>query len=203
MTAGETLLQFETEPIQFRLQKAMLSQFNATKEYESQLLGYEQLLKDKNVEQTAAIQQKLKISTGLAGANHEIEEANYELQHATIKAPANGILANVKVQQNEYVTPGSQLFLLYDPSHLLLELKVLEADAWLLKPGHSSQVSSIANPGKKYAAVINAINPYVDENGMVSISLKIITLNNSALAPSLFPGMNCMALIKIPTQKRS
>jgi RND family efflux transporter MFP subunit len=200
--ADETLLQFETAPIQFRLQKATLAQYNATKEYESQLLGYEQLLKDKNPEQTAAIQKKLKISTGLAGAEHEIEEANYELGNATIKAPTNGILANVKVQQHQYATPGSELFLLYDPWHLLLDLKILEADAWLLKPGHTAQVSSIANPGKQYAAAVDAINPYVDENGMVSISLKIITpLQGATSAPSLFPGMNCMAVIKVPSKK--
>lgn len=202
VNAGETLLQFETAPIQFRLQKAILAQYNTLKEYESQLLGYEQLLKDKNQEQASAIQKKLKISTGLAGAEHEIEEANYELENATIKAPAGGILANVKVQQYQYVTPGHELFLLYDPRHLLLELKILESDAWLLKPGHTAIVSSIANPAKQYPAAIESINPYVDENGMVNITLKINNaMNVAALAPSLFPGMNCIALIRIPTKK--
>ena len=204
VAAGSMLLQLETTPVQYRIQRAKLTQFNSQKEYESQLLGYENLLTDKSKEQTDDIKKKLRISTGLAQAEQDITEANYELSKAVIKAPFSGVLADVKVQQGQPLKPGEALFKIYDPNNLLLEVKILEADIALLKKGTPAEVSPISNPEFLYKAAVYEINPYVDENGMVTVKLKIE--NKVAGSPltyrySLFPGMNCTATIKVPFAK--
>jgi len=202
-SVGSVILQLETTSIQYRLQKAKLVQFNSEKEYESQLLGYENLLKDKTKEEADDIKQKLKISTGLAGAEQEIKEANYELTKAIIKAPFSGILADVKVQQGQQLKSGEELFRIYDPNNMLLEIKLLEADISMLKQGTPAEASPIINPKLIYKASVYEINPYVDENGMVTIRLKIQIPNSKSQNESsrLFPGMNCMAIIKVPFAK--
>jgi membrane fusion protein, multidrug efflux system len=196
---GSVIARMETTPIQYKLQRARLTQFNSQKEFESQLLGYETLLKDKTKEQADAIKQKIKISTGLAGAEQEIKEANYELSKSIIRAPFSGILADVKVQQGEQLTSGQELFRIYDPNNLFLEIKILETEVALLKKGMPSLITPISTPEHKYAAEVYEINPYVDENGMVMVKLKINRL--ASAGNRLFPGMNCTATIQIPLEK--
>lgn len=207
VTKDETLLQMETVPVQHRLQRAMHQRFNSEKEYESQLLGYEVLLKEKTPGEANDIRQKLKISTGLAGAEQDIIEANYELSKAVIKSPFHGILADVNVQKGQELQPGDVLCRVYDPGDLLMELKVLEEDVHMLQPGTGAEISPISAPDKRFNATVQEINPYVDENGMVSIRLTVGGMQRAkgkktspakgAGRYNLFPGMNCTAEIKI------
>lgn len=193
--AGSPIARFETVSVQHKLERAKLAVFNTTREYESQLLGYENLLKDKTSAQAEDIRQKLRISSGLATAEQEIKEANYELTKAVVKAPFTGILADVKVHAGELIRPGQELFRIYDPSNLLLAVKVLEADIALLKTGTSAQVSPLADPAVMLDATVYEVNPYVDANGMVTVKLRLNTGKGKRV---LFPGMNCAAVIRVP-----
>ena len=197
--SGSLIVQLATTSTEHRLQRAELTKFNSEKEYESQLIGYDNLLKDKSVQQADAIRRKLKISTGLAAAEQEIREADYELTKASIRAPFSGILADVKIQEGQQLKPGEELFRIYDPYALLLEVKVLEADVLLLKKGIPAEISALASDKIIYKGSIDEINPYVDANGMVSVKLKVESKSNGHFL--LFPGMNCSATIKIPFGK--
>lgn len=198
--SGEIIARFETVSVQHKLERARLSLFNNTKEYESQLLGYENLLKDKTDEQADDIRKKLKISSGMAGSELDIQEANYEMTKALVKAPFKGILADVKILPGMQVKPSQELFRIYDPSALFLEIKVLESDMSLLKTKTPAEISPVANAALKYNGYVHEINPYVDENGMVNVKLMIANAGKPANKNEyLFPGMNCTALIKVPS----
>jgi RND family efflux transporter MFP subunit len=196
-TAGTVIAKMETTPVQHRLERAQLTLFNSQKEYESQLLGYENLMKDKTTIESDAIKQKLRISTGLAGAEQEIKEAKYELTKSLITAPFTGVLAGIKGQAGQLLAPGYELFTIYDPDNLLLEVKILEADITLLKKKMGASVAPVSSPDLRYAAEVYEIDPYVDENGMVLARLRIKT----AASSTLFPGMNCTATIEVPVSK--
>lgn len=191
---GEIISEFETDVISIKLQKARLALYNSEKEYQSTLLGYENLLKDKPADEVEAIKKKLRISSGLAYAEHDIRELEYELQQSIIRAPFNGILAGVQARPNVKMQPSQEMFRLYDPFELILEISVLESDIYLLKPGIPAEVSPVADNAKTCRAQLLRINPYVDENGMVQVTLKLHQANNIFL----FPGMNCTATLKIP-----
>ena len=195
---GTLLLQMETSLIEIRLNKALQALFNGQKEYESLLLGYESLLKDKDSLQAADIRKKLRISTGVMTAEQDEKEARYELARSSIKAPFNGILADVRVRQGQLVRAGDELFSIYDPDDLVVEIKVLESDVGLLQQNMNAAVSPVSYPGRTYNAEVYEINPYVDANGMVEIKLKIRQPASNGQRTALFPGMNCTTLIKIP-----
>jgi RND family efflux transporter MFP subunit len=200
--AGSPVAQFETTMIQFKLERARLNLFNNTKEYESQLLGYENLLKDKTAEQGEEIKRKLRISSGLSGTEQDIKEANYELSKSVIRAPFSGVLSDVKIQPGQLVKPGEELFRIYDPANLVLETRILESDISLLKKGTPAEIAPLSDPAGKYTASVYEINPYVDENGMVIVKLKVHQTQKAKGSGSLlFPGMNCTVIIRIPVSK--
>lgn len=196
--AGQAIAQLDTAVIQFKKQRAVLNQYNTAKEYESQLLGYENLLKGKSREEAESIKQKLRISSGLASAEQDLKEAAYDLGISIIKAPFNGITADVKVHDGDQLNPGQEMFKIYDPDNLYLQVKVLEADMGLLKIGIPATVVALSAPSAKYASDVYEINPYVDENGMVDIKVKIRSPKSGR---PLVPGMNCTVSINIPTGK--
>lgn len=197
VSKGSVIVQIETTKVKFRLDRANLNEFNANKEYESQLLSYENLLKDKGEEEGNAIKQKLRISSGLAGAQQDIKEASYDLSKSVITAPFTGRLADVTVQQGKYLHSGQTLFRIYDPASLLLETKILEADAPWVQTGMTAEVATISQPEVKFKASVYEINPYVDADGMISIKLLI----SNVQGVPLFPGMNCTATIKVPMHR--
>lgn len=204
--SGSLIVQVDTAAIRQKVERVKLAQFNALREYESQLLGYETLLKDKSKEQAADIRKKLRISTGLAIAEQELLELITEMEKTMIRAPFSGILADVKVQAGELLKPGQELFRIYDPQHLLLEVKVLESDIPLIRKGTPAELSPVSDAEQVFGATVAEINPYVDEHGLVTIKLAVGARRDQSGAGRmtermLFPGMNCMAVIRVPAAR--
>ena len=198
--AGQLVIQVDTTAIAYKIERAKSNQFNTEKEYNSQLLGYETLLKNRSPLESETIRKKLRISTGLATAEQEIKEAYYDLIKTMIAAPFSGVIANVEVQQGQYVNIGDKLFQIYDPDSLLLEVKVLESDVHLIKKGMPADIYPISDPEVEYKAHVYEINPYIDEYGMSKVFLRIHgdTKSREPKSPrTLFLGMNCSAIINV------
>lgn len=200
-TTGALIVKMDTALLEIRMNRAMQTLFNSQKEYESLLLGYENLLKDKDYGQAVNIKKKLRISTGVLAAEQDVKEAAYELSKCSIRAPFDGILSDVVVRKGQLVKPGDVLFNMYDPDHLVLETKVLESDLGLLKKDMEAVVSPVPDPGSSYSARVYEINPAVGEDGMVGVKLRIDRPDIPAGKMVLFPGMNCLATIKVPLGK--
>lgn len=190
---GELIVQLETALISLRRERALISQYNAEKEYESQLLGYENLLRGQDSSFVSNIRKNLRISSGLSGAEQDLKESDFELSRSVIRAPFDCRVADVGIQSGAVIRGGQQLFRVYDPSCLVVEIKVLEAEVGALKPGAAATVVAIAAPLIKYAAFVYDINPYIDENGMALVRLKVKGDDH------LFPGMNCRVSVRIPS----
>ncbi|WP_177222635.1 efflux RND transporter periplasmic adaptor subunit [Chitinophaga sp. YR627] len=193
--SGKIIIQLDTLLPRHKVNRAELQVFNAGKEYESQLLGYENLLKDRTPVKTADIKKKLRIASGLAEGEESLFEAGYELSKATIRAPFKGLVTDIKVQEGQFVKAGTELFRIYDPTDLRLEIRVLESDVTLLHKGLTAIISPVSASDQHIAAYVQEINPYIDENGLALVKLGIKT------GGILFPGMNCTALLNVPLHK--
>lgn len=193
---GSLLVQLDTIQTLYRLERANLLKFNTQREYESQLLGYENLIKSKNEKEANDIKQKLRISTGLAGAEQEIKEAKYELSKSKHLAPFQGLIADVKIQEGEIVRQGQDLFRVFNPNKLFLEAKILEADIARIRIGTHAEVSTISDLSVSFSAIVTEINPYIDDNGQATIKLSVSQRNDQPPI-MIYPGMNCISTIHV------
>src|SRR5699024_3916135 len=109
---GDLILKLETTPLKLQLQTAQSTLQQAESEYESRLLGYTSLLEGKSPEKIKTIKEKLQSVSGVSQARLEVKNADWNLRQAVIKAPATGIMANVKVTKGMQVNPGDPLFTL-------------------------------------------------------------------------------------------
>jgi len=191
----EIIATLESVALDLRREKLLIQQYNAQKEYESQLLGYESLLKGKSAQEAEEVRKKLRAAAGLAGIEVELKELDYEKQQSSIRAPVSGVLSDVKVQAGMHIKAGQELFRIHSAQDLYAEVKVLESDLPLLRIGQSAEVQPLAMPDKTYAATLSEINPGVDANGMIQVRLKI------QRPAGLLPGMNVEASVKVPQKK--
>jgi multidrug efflux pump subunit AcrA (membrane-fusion protein) len=69
VTAGMVLLKLDDTHLQLRLTRAEQAKYNSQREYESMLLGYEHMLKEKQEKESSAIKLKLRIASGVSAQN--------------------------------------------------------------------------------------------------------------------------------------
>lgn len=182
-------LVLDTEEIEHSLKYKQIDSFNASKVYESNLAGYENLLKNLSVSEKNIILKKLRISSGLSSFELDIQSIKRNLYNSTIRLPFQGVIANVISQQGQLVKSGDPLFLLYDAKHLIAEVNVLESDILDCHYGMKALVYPISSEKSVCSGTMAEINPVVDKNGMIQVKIKIAESKNSKI---LLPGMNCI-----------
>jgi membrane fusion protein (multidrug efflux system) len=199
VSKNQVLARFENLNSLYRLRRDSLTKYNAQKEYESLLVGYESLLKNTTAKQANAIRMKLKISTGLATVEQDITEALTELKNSTLVAPFAGVVSDLNFHTSEQVKAGQALCRIYNPYSLYLEADILESDLASLKLNTKVEILPISN-SNIYPGRVSEINPYVSENGTIKIKIQVATNSLKRLGKlDLVPGMHCKGVVHVET----
>lgn len=194
VNAGATIIRLDTRDLDIKIRKASANVFNSNLDYKSDLLSQESLLTGIKKEIIDTIQRKLKSKSGLVDAELDLESILIEKDKCIIKAPFTGRIASVKVNKGMFVNNGDELFTIYTNNELFLEAKILEEDIDLIKIGYHAELLPVSSE-KKYLATVAELNPVVDQNGMITIKLKILN------GVGLLPGMNAAIIIQVPSRK--
>ena len=128
--------------------------------------------------------------SSLEAARTQLTAAEHALRDAELKAPFDGVVANLSVQAHQLSQAGQTVCRIIDTSALAVEFRVMEADLARFPMGAELIVAPVAGGGTLYAAVVNEINPVVDEQGAVTIRARL------SKATGLFDGMNAEVLLK-------
>ena len=125
-----------------------------------------------------------------SSANLRVQEATAQLSEAKVnktrvKAPFAGMVGLRNVSVGDYVKEGQDLINIEDVATLRVDFKLPEAYLGRVIKGQAVEVSSDALPGQAFNAVLDAVDPLVDQNGR-SISARA-RLDNAA--GKLRPGM--------------
>lgn len=190
--AGQTLVKYDTSELALKLDRAEITRYNSSKEYESQLLSYIKLMIDKTDEEKKAIEKKLYFSTGYALAEQELKEIKYNIQKSILKAPFSGKIANSQIIPSQTVRSGEELATLIS-SDLSLECLILESDLPMIHQGQAADVSFNSDP-PSIKGTISMINPLVESSGMAKVYIHLMNRK-------IYSGMHGHAIIRVPAQK--
>ena len=105
-----------------------------------------------------------------SAANLQVAEAKLALAEATaarlrIVAPFDGIAGIRNVNVGDYLKDGADIVNLEDLDAVYVDFRLPERFQTKLRRGQVAQVQTDALPGRKWNAVIQAIDPLVDANG--------------------------------------
>jgi len=152
------------------------------------------LLIERGYDSTAPPPEKerfLQLESGYLKAQLNHRKAEYYLKRCSLKAPFSGILSNVKAAPYQTIQVGEPIALLTAMNSLWLRADILAEDLSRLNMGAEAEVK-INSRENVFSANLLEINPNVNEEGLISINLK---LENNI--PWVYPGM--YAQVFIPT----
>ena len=154
-------------------------------QYQSILMG--QGYKRQDLDKAPAeLRDQARVNSGYNTAKASLQQLEHELSYCTITAPLTGAVSRIDATLYSAATPGVPLFYIVDTEHLKVCFDVLENELQKFQQGAKIQVISVAYPSEVHEAVVSAISPVVEKNGMVHLEA---TLQPH---PHLMPGMTAI-----------
>ena len=192
---GQPLARLEQFRLKNRLQQAENSMKQAHLEWQNILYG-QGYTPDQLDSVPTAISEIAAIRSGYAQSKAQYELAQYELEHATITAPFDGVVANLYDKAHNQPTSSAPFCRIIDTRNMEVEFSVLENELLTLAVGSSVSVRPYVGSNQTYTGSISEINPTVDARGMVKVKARI------ANGSKLYEGMNVRIHVRyaIPEQ---
>ncbi len=132
-----------------------------------------------------------RVRSGLLQAETEVKSNKQEIAEATLCAPFDGVVANVKATPYSMPSSSEPFCRVIDTSSMEVEFSVLESEGLTLKPGDRLTATPFSG-GAEYAGTITEINPLIDDNGHIKVKARL------ADGRALLDGMNMRVSINRP-----
>ena len=132
-----------------------------------------------------------------SAANLEVAQAKLALAHATaarlkILAPFDGITGIRLVNVGDYLKDGADVVNIEDMDVIYVDFRLPERFQTKVQRGQKAAIDLDALPGRKFNALIQAIDPLIDANGR-SIGLRgCIDNRQLQLRPGMFARVNLL-----------
>lgn len=181
---GQVLVQFDDQlpAAQVMQAKAELSIAQANHTRNKELVSQNFISKRSLDESEAALQ--------VAQAKLALAQAT--LQRLKILAPFDGVAGLRQINVGDYLKDGADMVNVEDIDAVLLDFRLAERFQTKVKPGQKAQVSFDALPGRKFTAIIQAIDPLIDANGR-SVGIRgCIDNRQMQLRPGMFARVNAV-----------
>lgn len=128
-------------------------------------------------------------------AEAALDVARVALERSVLRAPFDGVVAEVSAEEGEWVTPSPPalpippVIEMFDPSALYVSVPLDEVDVGKVKNGLRVRVSFDAFPGRSFEGTVTRVSPYVldrlEQNRTFDVE---VTLADPAFAATLSPG---------------
>ncbi|WP_111670650.1 efflux RND transporter periplasmic adaptor subunit [Algoriphagus litoralis] len=189
---GQIIAILDKREAEFALEKAKIAVIKAQAELDVLRTQFHLALESTDTTVAKTVESRILVNSGLSLAEVELKEAELNLSRCEVRAPVSGKVANIKFRQGSLVTKNAEFAEILSTDRLLLRVNVLESDIPLISSNQRAEVYPISDSQNAIEGRVSAINPQVDENGLVQVS---ITLNS---VKNLLPGMNARAIIRAP-----
>lgn len=138
-----------------------------------------------------------KRSVDESAANLEVAQAKLALSEATasrlkVLAPFDGIAGIRLVSQGDYLKDGSDIVNIEDIEAVYVDFRLPERFQTKVKKGQRASVDIDALPGRKFTALIQAIDPLLDANGRSVAVRGCIDNRQLQLRPGMFARVSAV-----------
>ena len=186
---GQRLAELNATQLKNRLNRSKDAFEKARIEFDDRLIDYGYRLKD-SAHIPSDILHMAKVKSGYNNAKYDYIETLNAFRRTTITAPFSGRIANLEAREYNAAETFRRLCTVIDDSEMLIDFNVLEAELNFIHIGGAIEVIPYGIKSS-VKGVVSAINPVIDENGMIKVTGLI--RNPSGL---LLNGMNVKVIVK-------
>ena len=130
-----------------------------------------------------------RVKSGYEQSKSQYELAKREVEHATLTAPFDGVVANLFAKPYNAANTSEIFCTVLDTRGMEAEFTVLENELAFIRTGDKVSVSPYSG-GNAFEGSVSEINPLVDANGMVKVKAGVDGKGR------LFSGMNVRVSVK-------
>ena len=130
-----------------------------------------------------------KVKSGYEQSRSQYELARREMEHATLTAPFDGVVANLFAKAYNAANTSEIFCTVLDTRGMEAEFTVLENELAFIKTGDKVWVTPYAG-GNAFEGSVSEINPLVDAGGMVKVKAEVDGKGR------LFSGMNVRVSVR-------
>jgi len=190
---GQKIAQMEPFKLQNALKQASDALEKAKLDLQDILIGQGYAPADslKVPEETMRIA-RVKSNYGHSLIQHEMAEHN--LSRSVLYAPYDGVVANLSAKKHNIPPAGDPFCTIIATAGMDALFTVLETELPLVRKGDRVELSPFSVQNGQVSAVVDEINPLVDEKGMVKVKARI-----QGRAQGLYEGMN----VRVRVQRSS
>lgn len=151
---GQVIAKLDNEQVSYDIAAAEASFQKA----ENDLQRFEAMAKSEAV----TPQQLADIKLAYKNAQARLSVLKKQARNMNIAAPINGTINSITLETGSYVTPGSPFGELVDISHLKINVKLSDAEAFKVKKGQKVKVKADLYSTAEYEGVVNAVAAKAD-----------------------------------------
>jgi len=129
--------------------------------------------------------------SGYDKALYDLEITEHNLKVSELRAPFNGVVANLFSKENNQSNTGDKFCTIINDSKFEAEFPVLENELASIRKGQNVRISPFAFTNATVSGTITQVNPVVDENGMMKV--KAVCNNPGG---KLTEGMNVKIMVE-------
>lgn len=168
VSKGDVIASLDKEECLREIEKAEHDLFRAKIELSDKIigLGYD----PEGTDMPKDLLQRAEVSSGYYTAKYQLESAKRALADCDLRAPFSGTIANLDAKAFQ---KGDKVCTLIDDSEFEVEFKVLEAELENVRKGQRVKITPFISDTKEFGGVVTAINPQVDDKGLVKITAKM------------------------------
>ena len=135
-------------------------------------------------------------------AKASLDVARIALGKTVLKAPFDGVVAEVSTEEGEWVTPSPPglpippVVEIFDPDDVYVSAPLDEVDVGRVKKGAEVRVTFDAYPGRTFAGRVTRVADYVLDQREQNRTFEVeVALDDSSFARTLLPGTSADAVV--------
>lgn len=165
VTSGDVLAEIDNNMLQLKMDAAVLQQQKLQRDY----ARYTRLLEGEATTETNL--QEIKYN--LDNAGNQVSQIKKQIQDNRIKSPISGQIVSKKIENGEYVSPGTSLGKIVDVSRLKVDVQVSENDAYKIKAGQPVNITTDVYDGQTFSGKVVFVSQQGDaaHNYQVQVEL--------------------------------
>lgn len=188
--SGQIIAVLDNEQQRIALQQAQDNLQDVKVELNKLLLEYGG--KDRDTTSVSRrIMENIKAKSGYTKALTSVRDAELKLENTYLRAPYSGVIANLKTKAHNPSPVTEPFCTILSREAIVIEVSVLESELSVVTLGQTAKVKSLAYSERNYVGKVFEINPFVNEQGLVLVKVKIQNPDQY-----LLEGMNAQVIIE-------
>lgn len=189
VTRGQTLIDVDPRELDLAILQAQAALEDAKLKLLDNIVG-DSIVSGKPV--TGERLRSAEIRAGLDRAKADLEKAKLQRERATITAPFDGVVDDIRVSVGERLSTGQEIGKIVDLRNLRIEAAVLEHDLPFIKIGGDAIITAAAVPDQPIRGRVAAILPLVDSTTRAGRAV-IRATGNGVLRPGMYADVRLEA----------